>query len=567
MSREDAFIRQIHVRVNGTPLDAELMNDLYQVQVESSLHLPAMCTLMLHDANAKLANSNQIPLGGSLDVGVSDEQGKGEKALFSGEIISIEPEFGEGMVVNLGVRALNRLYRLQRSQRTVAYQSVTDSDIAQQVAQRCGLSAVVQPTSTVHVHVMQDGISDYHLLRQRAERIGYGVWVSGEELHFEPLADNPAPVATLEWGQQLREFHPEISLAQQVSEVLVKGWDPLNKQPVVGSSTSSQAQPAIGETNSPEQTATELFGYASDMVTGADALNQQEADALAQARMDAIAQQHVRAEGSCYGNAAIQAGAVVQLSALGDRYSGQYRVSSARHYWDTTRDYITDFVVQGGAAETLAEWVQSQLQPTIQRPGVAIAIVTNNQDPDGCGRVKLRYPWLDNTLESNWAPLASLGAGKQRGWYALPEVNDQVLVVFEQGDIARPIVVGGMWSQVDPPPLANDEAISNGKVTRRAIVSRSGHRLVFDEEQPASATFISAGGHRIVLDDDVGTMTLETSGGQQVLLDDNSRTIKVSGTGKVEVDASADLALSAGGNINIEANGTVTVKGALIQLN
>ena len=62
--------------------------------------------------------------------------------------------------------------------------------------------------------------------------------------------------------------------------------------------------------------------------------------------------------------------------------------------------------------------------------GVVIGVVTNNQDPDELGRVKLRFPWLSEDYESNWARVASLMAGKERGAYFLPDVDDEVLVAF-----------------------------------------------------------------------------------------------------------------------------------------
>ena len=66
--------------------------------------------------------------------------------------------------------------------------------------------------------------------------------------------------------------------------------------------------------------------------------------------------------------------------------------------------------------------------------GVVVGVVTNNQDPEGMGRVKVKFPWLSDEDESNWARVAAPMAGKERGFYFLPEVEDEVLVAFEHGD-------------------------------------------------------------------------------------------------------------------------------------
>src|ERR1043166_3093643 len=103
--------------------------------------------------------------------------------------------------------------------------------------------------------------------------------------------------------------------------------------------------------------------------------------------------------------------------------------------------------------------------------GVVVGVVTNNQDPEGMGRVKVKFPWLSDEDESNWARVAAPMAGKERGFYFLPEVDDEVLVAFKQGDVRFPYVVGSLWNGKDAPPAKNDD----GKNDVRVIKSRSGH--------------------------------------------------------------------------------------------
>jgi len=110
--------------------------------------------------------------------------------------------------------------------------------------------------------------------------------------------------------------------------------------------------------------------------------------------------------------------------------------------------------------------------------GVVVGLVTNNQDPDGVGRVKVRFPWLSDQDESYWARIAAPMAGKDRGVYLLPEVDDEVLVAFEHGDIRRPYVVGALWNSKDTPPASNDD----GKNNIRIIKSRSGHVVKLNDE-------------------------------------------------------------------------------------
>jgi len=113
--------------------------------------------------------------------------------------------------------------------------------------------------------------------------------------------------------------------------------------------------------------------------------------------------------------------------------------------------------------------------------GCAVALVTNNKDPEKMGRVKLRYPWLDAELESNWARCMQIMTGDGRGWWNIPEIDDEVIVSFEHGDPQFPYVIGHVWNGQDRPPK---ESMMNvdGKNDIRMYESRSGHRLVFDDD-------------------------------------------------------------------------------------
>src|SRR5271165_2888626 len=109
--------------------------------------------------------------------------------------------------------------------------------------------------------------------------------------------------------------------------------------------------------------------------------------------------------------------------------------------------------------------------------GVVVGVVTNNQDPDKMARVRIKFPWLSDDHESWWARIAVPMAGASRGAYFLPEVDDEVLVAFEHGDVRSPYVVGALWNKKDAPPTTNDD----GKNNIRVIHSRSGHLVRLDD--------------------------------------------------------------------------------------
>ncbi len=111
--------------------------------------------------------------------------------------------------------------------------------------------------------------------------------------------------------------------------------------------------------------------------------------------------------------------------------------------------------------------------------GVYVGLVTNNHDPMNMGRIKVTFPWMHGDVESNWARMVQPYAGKERGMFFLPEIGDEVLVMFELGEFNQPLIIGGSWNGQDPPPEPGDPAGDNH---HKIIETRSGHTLVFSDE-------------------------------------------------------------------------------------
>lgn len=102
-----------------------------------------------------------------------------------------------------------------------------------------------------------------------------------------------------------------------------------------------------------------------------------------------------------------------------------------------------------GRAET-----QKPVVPPAQRMfGVEPARVVAVDDPEALGRIKVTFPWLAENREADaWARVSLPIGGGSTGFWALPEVDDEVLVAFESGDLNRPVVIGSLWNGSDRPP-------------------------------------------------------------------------------------------------------------------
>lgn len=159
--------------------------------------------------------------------------------------------------------------------------------------------------------------------------------------------------------------------------------------------------------------------------------------------------------------------------------------------------------------------------------GAMIGIVKSLQDDDGQGRIRLEFPHLPGGPKSAMAPVAAPLAGKNRGAFFMPEVNDEVLVCFEQGNINHPYIVGFLWNGVDTPPETDPK--------NRIFLSPGGNTLRFEDADDAKKVILqSNSGHKVVLDDSASTnsITIETKGKLSVTLDDVKKSITLSGGGR-----------------------------------
>jgi uncharacterized protein involved in type VI secretion and phage assembly len=194
--------------------------------------------------------------------------------------------------------------------------------------------------------------------------------------------------------------------------------------------------------------------------------------------------------------------------------------------------------------------------------GVVIGVVTNNQDDEGLGRVKVRFPWLSETDESQWARIAAPMAGKARGIYFLPEVDDEVLVAFEHGDVRFPYVLGALWNGQEAPPASNDD----GKNNLRLIKSRSGHIIRLNDEDGKETIEIVDKSEKNSIIFDTASKTITITADQDITLSAAQGTIKLKAQ-KIDITSTADAKLEAGAGMDVKASATLNLQGATVNIN
>jgi uncharacterized protein involved in type VI secretion and phage assembly len=581
------------VEIDGSTLSGAAESLLEQVVVDHHQHLPSMFSITFNDPARDVITQLHATIGSTVTIKMTPPGGS-PKTLLKGEVTGFEAEYDATRLRTI-LRGYDLSHRLHRGRQTQTYKNVTDSDIARQVAQRAGLQVgQIDSTSVTYDHVSQANQSDWDFLKSRAREIGYEMGMEDGKFYFrQPVPASGAPQKgdyqshtdplQLVFGDDLIEFRPRVTSAEQVSTIKVRGWDPVQKQVVIGSASAGTVAAGIKDKPS---TLASTFGGQTFTAVDRPLPKQPMVDGAAASIGEIISGSFAEADGVAVGNPNLKAGSTVSVGVVGDHFEGQYTLSGARHVF-AENGYRTHFVVSGrqdrsllGLASLGASNGHASAggQPI---NGVVIAIVTDNNDPDNTARVKLKFPWLDDSYESDWARLAQLGAGPNSGALWIPQVNDEVLVAFEHGDIRRPYVIGNLYNGVDKPNEGSG-LFDNGKVKRRGFISRKGHKFIFfDDPNKAGLAFISSDGKlKISLNETNSEIHIESQGkihveSQKDMIFESQANLNLkAGQGlKVEAGTNLDLKggsgakLDGGPQLEVKASGQVKVTGAMVDVN
>ena len=566
---------QALLTIDGTPLSPELEPLLESVLVDDHLHLPDMFLITFRDIDRTVLGTAGIRIGSRVVISGSALGEQGPKPLITGEVTAIEAEY-DAMGGRAIVRGYDPSHRFHRGRHTETWRNATDSDIARAVARRAGVEiGTIEESTTTHDHVSQANVSDWEFLQARAREIGYEIAFHEGRFQFR----KPAPASggpgegdfessdplQLVMGQELLEFRPRITSSEQVKEVEVRAWDPSRKQVMMATAPAATTSAQLA--SDPVGLAT-TFADAR-LVSNRDPVATQSAvDAAAQALAERMGSSFAEANGVVRGTPTLRAGTPFSVSVVGGDFQGRYLATTTRHVFD--RDgYRTEFSVSGRQDRSLLGLMGSNghgsPQATSAGTGLMVAIVTAIDDPESMGRVKLKFPSLSDSYESDWVRVVSPGAAKAAGLVFLPDVNDEVLVGFEHGDVRRPYVLGGLWNGLDKPSLG-DSPFDNGHNRRQGVVSRRNHRLVFFDADGKEGVSIITG-------DDKLRVALKQTGSEIHVFADGkivieaTQDIEIKSQASISIEAQRQLTLKGSAGVKIESSGTVDVDGALIQLN
>jgi uncharacterized protein involved in type VI secretion and phage assembly len=546
------------VKVDGTPLRPEVAGTLVEALVEDELNLPDAFELVFHDPLRTALEAGGFEIGKKLTIAVVSEAAPEGKVILDGEITALETEIEPDRTATI-VRGYDASHRLQHGTTTETHLDVTYGDIVAKIAQRRGLEKGDGGTnSVVHPAVVQWNQTDWEFVNSLASEIGHEVVVVDGKLHLrEPTDSSSGPAEgdlrsadarKLVVGGNVLRLRAAVSGAEQVEEVNVRGWDYKEKKAVEGTAKATDGARSAAAGAGAADLAGKVGGgtlVKVDLPVESAEVAQHAADSLVQQLGSAA----VELDGVVYGNGELRAGVSVSLTGAGSPFDGKYALTSVRHTYDPATGFLTAFRVSGRQTRTMLGLVRGKQGGHRGVHGVVPAIVSNVDDPDQIGRVKVAFPWLADNSESYWARVATIGAGNERGILMLPEVGDEVLVAFDHGDARLPYVVGGLYNGKNKPPV---NPVKSGAVVTRAIVSRHGHLVELHDGDDVVTIATGDGKHTLVLDQKNSKVLLDTSGDVEVTAKGK---VAVTATGAMKFETKDKFELKAAMGVTVDAGG------------
>lgn len=446
---------RLRVRLAGADLAAQDSAALAVVAVHQALGQPTVCELTWHEPRGALAQAG-VQLHDQSLVLVLEGQ---DTPLFDGHVTTVEHVFGAEQAHTLHLRGADALERLRRRRPVRVHVDVSPASLARELVADLGLEVSATVGGPVHAQLVQADEDDLALLQRFAASAGLYLALHERTLHLLTLAGLGDP-RSLQLGRTL--FQARLtSGAPAHGAISASAWDPWRAVPRSGRADEARSATAVAsESRAPGDGS----GAPTCLLPDQPACDDEATQALAQARLDRETAAARTLWGLAEGDVRLRPGTCVEIGGA-PALQGRYTLAAVTHTIDAQAGFVSEIESQVPEPPAAARAVWTTL-----------GIVTQVDDPEGLGRVRVRLPTCAD-IESAWLEVLLPAAGRDKGFVALPDVDDRVLVLFSHGDLARGVVLGALFGEQAPP----DAGVEDGRVRRFLLRTPSGHSVCLDD--------------------------------------------------------------------------------------
>lgn len=343
---QDFYVPCFEVKIDGRPTGQDVVRDILQVSYKDNLTELDSFDLTVNNwdaetRNFKYSDGDVFDPGKQLELWMGYHGNDSKRLMVRGQITALHPSFPASGGSTLAVSGLNVLHKLRTTQQSFAYENKTDSEIAKVIAGRLGIPPKLNPDKeTKYDYVLQDNQYDIIFLMERARRIGYDLYV--EETGADGKSQSPVLVFgrslnvrrttyQLTYGRTMIDFKPDLTTANQVAEVTVRGWDRVNKRKIEYTAKRSEIGiKGVGSAGN-QEAIEDSFKQRREVIATKPVESIDEAKTLAIRTLEENAKDMVKGSGSTVGLPDLRAGSVVMIDGAGKRFGGRYFVTATTH--------------------------------------------------------------------------------------------------------------------------------------------------------------------------------------------------------------------------------------------
>ncbi|WP_433328669.1 VgrG-related protein [Spirillospora sp. CA-294931] len=564
---QSAYSSVVNVKLGGKALPRDLAPLLVEGWVDQGLGVPAAFRLTFRDPKRLLLGRLKVKFGTRvLITPIADGKGAANP-LLTGEVCGLEADY-DGTGTFTVVRGYDRGHRLMRRRRVAAYRNQSASDIARKLATGAGIAVGrIEPTKTVYEFISQANVTDWDFLGRLAEEneMVMSVDAKGKFRFVRPDPASGAPPVgmdaekspfVLKARTDILRLRASVTSAEQVGTVEARGWDVAAKKELTAT-TAAGSNPGISIGTTPGAVSA-AFGAAKLVEAQAPLDRQAEVKFAADALADDVTSSFAELEVAVRGTPELRPGLPVTLADVGEPFEGKYTATSVRHVFGDGKHYESWVTVSGRQWRSLYGLASGGggARSGLNLPGIVNALVTDVRDPLRQGRVKLRFPWLDDAYVSDWTRVTQLGG--RRGGSIFPlDVDDEVLVGFDRGALDHPYVIGGLYNGKDKPTKVPDVPLHDGarqRASRHTVSDREGNRLDLLSQRTGGKK-----GVRLASGD--GKLVVNLDRAETEITVDSRGAVSIKGGRSVSVEAGTDLTLSAARRLTIRSGGPLDISG------
>lgn len=456
-----ATLPVVRIKIGGSYLEDRDVKFLSAIRVIRKLSLPSLCELVFVDPDHVFADAFGQVSGAELTVVV---QG-GSSPLFQGLVTAVEYSYEPSGGLTIRIRGYDALYRLCKRQQISTHFHTTVPEMMKRMVSEYGLKVEANVSVPRWEKLVQYKQTDLDFLAHTAQRCGLYFILWDNIVHIVTL-EGFGDEIPLEMGKNLFETTIEINDAPALQSVYSCGWDPFTAEMYAGKASEARSGCDISANISGELAIWQKERKLMDVAVRSKA----EAEALAQAELDRCKALEKNISGVAEGDPDLLPGRIIHVEGVSTPLQGRYVLTEVEHIMNSKSGFISRF-------STSPPPLLNEEAAT----SVTFGVVTDIHDPKKLGRVKVLLPTCDNN-ETDWMNVLLPAAGQGKGLVMLPDKGDQVLVVFLNNDLARGVVLGGIYGASKHPP---DWGIKGGKVQRYNVMTPGGQHIMLDDHTQA----------------------------------------------------------------------------------